>query len=332
MPPTARDLEVHRAALTGHCYRMLGGASDAEDAVQETMVRAWRALDRFEERASIKTWLHRIATNVCLDHLASPARRTRPYELGGPMSLDAPDERTLGAEHWVEPIADALVVPEGASPAERVLLKESVRLAFVAALQHLPPRQRAALLLTEVLGFSAEETAQTLETTTQSVNSALQRARETLSRKELDRLHAPLPAASASLLGDFLAAFERYDVPAIAALLRADAVQNMPPYVMWLEGAADIAAWMAGPGAGCRGSRVVPIEVSGTRGFAQWRRASETPRGGPEGGHVAWAIVALDVIDDRIAGLTYFLDTARFFPRFGLPLVLAPGEPLPVPR
>ncbi len=333
MPPAARDLEEHRSVLTGHCYRMLGSVGDAEDAVQETMVRAWRAAERFEGRSAIKTWLHRIATNVCLDLLGERARRTRPYELGPAMSLDAPDERQLSHEHWVEPIADVQVVPPGADPAERAMLKESVRLAFVAALQHLPPKQRAALLLTEVVGFTVPEVAQTLDTTTQSVQSALQRARETLSTKELDRLHAPLPPADASLLDGFLRAFERYDVGAIRDLLTADARQNMPPYAMWLSGADAIAAWMAGPGAGCRGSRLVPIEVSGAPGVAQYRRASEVPRGGPPGGHAAWAIVALDVDPalGRVTGLTYFLETERFFPRFRLPLELEAGAPMPAP-
>ncbi|MBN8611158.1 MAG: RNA polymerase subunit sigma-70 [Deltaproteobacteria bacterium] len=335
MPPTPNDLETYRARLTGHCYRMLGGASEAEDAVQETMVRAWRAIDGFEERAALGTWLHRIATNVCLDLLAKDARRTRPYALGPAMSLDRPDARQRDATEWVEPIADALVLPSDADPAERALSKESVRLAFVAALQLLPPKQRAALLLTEVLGFSMQETADTLETTQPAIQSALQRARETLSRndasaRELDRLKAPLPPPKAALLDSFLHAFERYDVSAIADLLRADATQNMPPYVMWLDGARDIAAWMSGPGAACRGSRLVPIALSGVRGFAQYRRSEATPRGGPERGHSAWALIALDVEDDRIASLTYFLDVERLFPRFALPLTLAPGVPLPV--
>jgi RNA polymerase sigma-70 factor (ECF subfamily) len=311
---------------------MLGGASDAEDAVQETMLRAWRALDRFEARASVRTWLHQIATNVCLDKLAADRRRGRPYELGGPMSLDAPDMRELPAEEWIEPIADHRVVPPDADPAARALMKESVRLAFVAALQHLPPKQRAALLLTEVLDFSVPEVAESLDTSTQAIHSALQRARETLKTKELDRLHAPLPPPSASLLDAFLGAFERYDVPRLTELLRDDAVQNMPPYVMWLRGAQAITAWMLGPGAGCRGSRLVPIEVSGGPGFAQYRRASETPRGGPPGGHAAWAIVAIDALGDRVGGLSFFLDTARFFPAFGLPLTLERGAPLPLPN
>ncbi len=334
MQPTANDLEAHRARLTGHCYRMLGGASEAEDAVQETMVRAWRAIDGFESRAALGTWLHRIATNVCLDLLASEARRTRPYALGPAMSLDRPDVGQRDAIEWVEPIADALVVPSDADPAERALLKESVRLAFVAALQLLPPKQRAALLLTEVLGFSMQETADTLETTQPAIQSALQRARETLSKseasgRELDRLHAPLPPPKAALLDSFLHAFERYDVSAIADLLRADATQNMPPYVMWLDGAEDIAAWMRGPGAGCRGSRLVPLEISGVRGFAQYRRSSEARIEGPEDGHAAWALIAIDVESDRITALTYFLDVDRLFPRFGLPLTLARDAPLP---
>lgn len=327
--PTPHDFEQYRAVLTGHCYRMLGGAAEAEDAVQETMVRAWRAIDRFEGRSSLKTWLYRIATNVCLDQLDADARRVRPYELGGPTPVSSPDPTQLPHETWVEPIADARVLPGGGDPAERALLKESVRLAFVAALQHLPPRQRAALLLTEVLGFSAQEAAETLELSTAAINSALQRARETLSKQDLERLHAPLPPPEASLLDRFLVAFERYDVPAIAGLCREDVVQNMPPYRMWLSGREELAAWMAGPGIGCRGSRLVPIDLCGTPGFAQYRRAEETTLGGPAGGHAGWALVLLDVREGTIAGLTFFLDVERLFPRFGLPLTLAPGAPIP---
>lgn len=253
------------------------------------------------------------------------------------MSLDRPDVRQREAREWVEPIADALVVPSDADPAERALLKESVRLAFVAALQLLPPKQRAALLLTEVLGFSMKETADTLETSEAAIQSALQRARDTLSKneasaRELDRVKAPLPPPKAALLDSFLHAFERYDVGAITDLLRADATQNMPPYVMWLDGAKDIAAWMSGPGAGCRGSRLVPIALSGVRGFAQYRRSSEARIAGPADGHAAWALIAIDVEGDRIASLTYFLDVERLFPRFGLPLTLARDAALPTPR
>src|SRR3954470_4369175 len=178
------QLEQHRAALTGHCYRMLGSAIEADDAVQDAMVRAWKSLDRFDGRSSVRTWLYRIATNVCLDALAERSRRASPLEEGPAGAVDDP-LRELPRTHWLEPVADSRAIPADADPAERMILKQSVRLAFVAALQHLPPRQRAALLLTEVLGWSAAEVAETLDTTTASINSALQRARATLDARQV---------------------------------------------------------------------------------------------------------------------------------------------------
>jgi RNA polymerase sigma-70 factor (ECF subfamily) len=337
-PPTPAELDAHRPALTGHCYRMLGSASDAEDAVQETLLRAWRAAERFEGRAALRTWLHRIATNVCLDLLGADARRVRPYELGAAMALDAPDLTQLPAERWVEPIADARVIDADAGPGERALARERVRLAFVAALQHLPPRQRAALLLMEAGGLSVEEVAATLDTTVAAVNSALQRARATLASRAAEADAASTPA-DAGLVDRFVLAFERYDLDALARLLCEDARQNMPPYRMWLQGRATIAAWMAGPGAGCRGSRLVVGHACGGLALAQYRRAAEVPRGGPEGGHAAWALIVPEARGGEarggearggeIAGLTYFLDVERAFPQLGLPLGLAPGAPAP---
>ncbi|MBP8808272.1 MAG: RNA polymerase subunit sigma-70 [Kofleriaceae bacterium] len=337
-PPTPAELDAHRPALTGHGYRMLGSASDAEDAVQETLLRAWRAAERFEGRAALRTWLYRIATNVCLDLLGADARRVRPYELGAAMALDAPDLTQLPAERWVEPIADARVIDADAGPGERALARERVRLAFVAALQHLPPRQRAALLLMEAGGLSVEEVAATLDTTVAAVNSALQRARATLASRAAEADAASTPA-DAGLVDRFVLAFERYDLDALARLLCEDARQNMPPYRMWLQGRATIAAWMAGPGAGCRGSRLVVGHACGGLALAQYRRAAEVPRGGPEGGHAAWALIVLEARGGEarggearggeIAGLTYFLDVERAFPQLGLPLGLAPGAPAP---
>ena len=179
------QLEAHRPSLTGHCYRMLGSVFDADDAVQETMIRAWRSLDRFDGQASIKTWLYRIATNVCLDELKARQRRALPIEEGSPSSGAPPHEALLkrpGSE-WVEPILDAQVFPEEAGPAEQAMLRQSIRLAFIAALQKLAPKQRAALLLTEVLGCSVAEVAEMLDTSVASVNSALQRARATLGKR-----------------------------------------------------------------------------------------------------------------------------------------------------
>jgi RNA polymerase sigma-70 factor (ECF subfamily) len=307
------QLEAHRAALTGHCYRMLGSAVDADDAVQETMVRAWRGFERFDGRASVRTWLYRIATNVCLDALAERGRRARPMEEGPSGSIDdalVAHPRT----HWLEPIPDARALPADGDPSEIAALRESIRLAFVAAMQHLPARQRAALLLTEVLGWSAAETAACLDTTVASVNSALQRARATLAGRDLEPRGA-LTRAQQELVERYAAAFERYDVDALASLLRDDVTFSMPPYALWLRGPEAVRGWLLGRGAGCRGSRLLPTAACGSPAFGQYRRD-------PEGGHVPWALVVLELSGDRIAGWNSFLDTENLFPRFGLPLRL----------
>ncbi len=309
---TAEHLETHRGALTGHCYRMLGSVAEADDAVQETMVRAWRSLDRFEARASLRTWLYRIATRVCLDALEARSRRERPMALGPAGTVD--DTLVpLPAERWIEPIPDAHALPGDADPAALVALRQSIRLAFVAALQHLPPKQRAALLLTEVLGWSVAEVAEGLDTTVAAVNSALQRARATLAARALEPAADALTDAQSTLLDRYVAAFERYDVDALAGLLHEDATLSMPPFPLWLQGPADIAAWLAGRGAGCRGSRLVPTAACGSPAFAQYRAAAD-------GGHRAWALLVLELRGDRIAAWNAFLDVEALFPRFGLPL------------
>jgi RNA polymerase sigma-70 factor, ECF subfamily len=310
------ELEQHRAALTGHCYRMLGSAVDADDAVQETMVRAWRALAKFDGRSSLRTWLYRIATNVCLDALTDRARRERPVDTGDAGTIHDPLEE-LPRTHWLEPVPDARVVPADADPAERALLKESVRLAFVAALQYLPPKQRAALLLADVLGMSAAEIAETLDASVASINSALQRTRATLSEREAGHRPAPprgdgLDATQAALVEKYVAAFERYDMDALTALLHEDARLSMPPFTLWLRGPESIAAFMLGPGAGCRGSRLVPVEASGAPAFGQYKP-------GDGGTLQPWALIVLEPDGDKLAGMTFFLDTATYFPMFGLP-------------
>lgn len=314
---TANHLEEHRAALTGHCYRMLGSPTDADDAVQETIVRAWRSLDRFEGRASLRTWLYSIATHVCLDALTDRSRRARPMELGPAGTVD--DELTaLPGSRWLEPIPDAHALPADADPSELVGLRQSIRLAFVAALQHLPPRQRAALLLAEVLGWSAADVASCLEMTVPAVNSALQRARATLAARDVARDHAPLSEAANALLERYVEAFERYDVDALVELLRKDATLSMPPYALWLRGHDDIRAWLLGRGCGCRGSRLVPTAACGAPAFGQYRPPAE-----PGGPHQPWALIVLEMSGDQIASWNAFLDTQALFPRFGLPLELA---------
>src|SRR5262249_13783588 len=308
----AERLESHRAALTGHCYRMLGSAAEADDAVQETMVRAWRNLDRFQERAALRTWLHTIATRVCLDALEDRTRRARPMELCPVGSVDQPLD-TLPGERWIEPIADATVLSGQEDPLQRILLRQSIRLAFVAALQRLTPRQRAVLLHTEVLGWSAAETAQALEMTVPAVNSALQRARATLASHELEPVHRPLSDEDAALVDRYMEAFERYDMDALGALLHEEATMCMPPYRLWLQGPASILAWLVGPGAGCRGSRLVRTAASGAPAFGQYRH------GGPGKPLRPWALVVLESDGRRLTGLNYFLDTDPLFPRFGLP-------------
>lgn len=319
MTTDPQRLEDHRTALTGHCYRMLGSASEADDAVQETMVRAWRSLERFEQRSSLRTWLVRIATNVCLDAIDDRSRRERPMDLGPAGTVDDPLETP--EVRWLEPIADAHVLPADADPAELLVLRQSIRLAFVAALQYLPARQRAALLLVEVLGWSAAEVAESLEMSVAAVNSALQRARATLAARDvsLDAGHAAPAALSrddAEVVDRYVRAFERYDVKAFSELLRQDATMSMPPFSLWLQGRDAIAAFLVGPGAKCKGSRLVPIAASGSpAAFAQYHPS-------PDGGFQAWALIVLDVEGGAISGWNAFLDTAALFPRFGLPLTL----------
>jgi RNA polymerase sigma-70 factor (ECF subfamily) len=312
MSVDAAELEQHRALLTGHCYRMLGSAVDADDAVQETMVRAWKSLERFDGRSSLKTWLYRIATNVCLDALADRSRRARPIEDGPESSLtDALEAR--GRTHWLEPVPDARVLPPEADPSELAVLRQSIRLAFVAALQHLAPKQRAVLLLTEVLGWSAAEVAETLDTSVPAVNSALQRARATLATRNVQQGQVSLSDSQHALVERYVTAFERYDMDALTALLAEDATMSMPPYTFWVRGQEAIRTWMEGRGAGCRGSRLVPAPACGQPAFAQYRR----------GGREPWGLVVLDVAGDRVSGITTFLDVETLFPRFGLPPRLA---------
>jgi RNA polymerase sigma-70 factor, ECF subfamily len=306
------QLEQHRTALTGHCYRMMGSAVDADDAVQETMVRAWRSLDRFDGRSSLRTWLYRIATNVCLDLLAQRKRRSRPMESAPAGAVD--DSLTvLPRTHWLEPVPDGRALPADADPSELVILRQSIHLAFVAALQHLPPKQRAVLLLAEVLGWSAAEIAESLDTSVASVNSALQRARATLGSRDLADAAEPLSEEQSKLVQRYVDAFLRYDVDALVALLHQDATLSMPPYTLWLRGHDAIATWLRGRGSACQGSRLIPTAACGSPAFAQYRPA------GPGRGYQPWALIVLELSGERIAAWNSFLDTATLFPMFGLP-------------
>jgi RNA polymerase sigma-70 factor (ECF subfamily) len=308
--PGPAELEQHRVELTGYCYRMLGSAFEAEDAVQETMIRAWRALDRFEGRAALRSWLYRIATNVCLDLLQGRERRPRPMDLG-PAREPIVENLATPEVSWLEPVPDGLVVPEG-DPADVAVARESIRLAFVAALQHLPPRQRAVLILCEVLRWKASEVAELLDASVASVNSALQRARATLDEGVAEPA-AALDADDRALLDRYVAAFEAYDIEALTSLIHEDATQSMPPYDLWLRGRDDIFTWWFGPGIGCQGSRLVPtVAANGSPAWGQYKPS-------PDGGYEPWALQVIEVSNGRIGELTFFLDTEKLFPLFGLP-------------
>ncbi|MGH2689560.1 MAG: sigma-70 family RNA polymerase sigma factor [Actinomycetota bacterium] len=307
-----RALESHRRALVGYCYRMLGSASEAEDAVQETMVRAWASIGSFEGRSSLRTWMYRIATNICVDMLRSAQRRARPMERGpssttGEAVLGDP----LGDHVWVHPVADERVIDVGGDPADVAAARETIRLAFVAALQHLPSRQRSVLILCEVLRWTAAEVASLLGTTVASVNSALQRARATMAVIRAEPLDPTVDPAHRALLARYVDAFERYDIPALVGLLRDDVVLSMPPYGLWLRGPEDLAGWFLGQGIGCRGGRLLPVDVNGTAGFGSYRLTRP-------GLWEPFAIQAVEVAAGRIVGHHNFLYPERF-PEFGLP-------------
>jgi RNA polymerase sigma-70 factor (ECF subfamily) len=312
--PAVSELEQHRRELTAYCYRMLGSPFEAEDAVQDTLIRAWRSLDRFEGRAALRSWLYRIATNVCLDMLKGRERRARPMDLGPAREPDAANLRALPETTWLQPIPDRLVVPDG-DPAEVAETRETVRLALMAALQQLPARQRAALILCEVLRWKASEAAELLDTSVASVNSALQRARATLESNDVSAAETSpsVDEADVALLARYVDAFERYDMDALTSLIHEDATQSMPPYDLWLSGRDDILTWWVGPGAGCRGSRVLPAaSANGAPAFGQYKPAEG-------GGYEPWALQVVEVFGGRIGEFTFFLDTAPLFPLFGLP-------------
>ncbi len=296
-------LEEHRSELTGYCYRMLGSPFEAEDAVQETLIRAWRGYGRFEGRAALRSWLYRIATNVCFDMLKGRERRARPMDLGPAREPVIENLNTLPEVTWIQPIPD---------PADVAVEHDTIRLAFVAALQHLPPRQRAALILCEVLHWQAAEAAELLDTSVASVNSALQRARAHLAEADLQATDStPVDEA---LLARYVEAFERYDIDALTSLIQEDATQSMPPFDLWLRGRDDIFTWWFGPGIGCKGSRVIPTRsANGSPAFGQYK-PSETGKG-----HDPWALQVLELSGGRVVEFTFFLDTDTLFPLFGLP-------------
>ena len=302
-PELESQFEQHRSELTAYAYRMLASPFEAEDAVQETFIRAWRGIDNFEGRAALKSWLYRITTNVCLDMLNGRERRATPMDLGPAREPIVENLNTLPEVTWIQPIPD---------PADVAVDRETIRLAFVAALQHLPARQRAVLILSEVLRWQATEVAELLETSVASVNSALQRARATLAATELTPATAELDEADRALLARYVEAFEQYDIEALTSLIQEDASQSMPPFDMWLAGREDILTWWFGPGIGCQGSRVIPtVSANGSPAFGQYKPS-------PDGGYDPWALQVLELSGGRIVQFTFFLDTESMFPLFGL--------------
>src|SRR3954454_23396379 len=314
-PAVERELESYRRELTGYCYRMLGSGFEAEDAVQETFVRAWRNFQGFEGRSSLRSWLYRIATNVCLDMLQGPQRRARPMDMGPASSAETALGAPLVETTWVMPIADSAVLPEDGDPAELAAQREALRLAFVAALQHLPPRQRAVLILREVLRWQASEVAELLGMTVASVNSALQRARATVDQLDLDASGpAVVEPGDQELLDRYVDCFERYDIDSLVALIADDAEFSMPPFDLWLRGTADIAKWYVGQGAGCENSRMLRTGANGSPAFAQYK-----PSGDNE--WEPWALQVIEVRDGKITGLHHWTPpfAGQLFESFGFP-------------
>jgi len=306
------NLEKYRRELTAYCYRMLGSAFEAEDAVQDTLVRAWKAADSFEGRSTVRSWLYRIATNACLDMQRGKQRRARPMDMGPAGTTDTFTGEILPEHAWVTPIPDNRVLPDDGDPAELAATRETIRLAFVTALQHLPARQRAVLILREVLRWQATEVAELLDTSVASVNSALQRARATLAERNIDdsgsvKVHAD----QAELLARYVEAFESYDIPRLVTLLHEDALQTMPPYNFWLQGAEEVGKWMLGPGIACSGSRLIATSANGRPAFGQYRVD-------PAGGWAPWSLTVVEIEGDKIVELHAFLDT-NLFAEFGLP-------------
>jgi RNA polymerase sigma-70 factor (ECF subfamily) len=307
----------YRRELLAHCYRMLGSMHDAEDLVQETYLRAWRSYHGFEGRSSLRTWLYRIATNVCLSALDSRSRRPLPTGLGTPSS-DPGDPLVAQAEVlWLEPVPDAMVGVSTSDPAAIVASRASIRLALIAALQHLPPRQRAVLVLRDVLKLRAAEVAEMLDTSTAAVNSILQRARAQLDQAGLteDDIVEPTEPGQRELLDRYVRAMEDMDISAIVEVFTADAVWEMPPFTGWYQGPEHIGRLIdtqcpAGPGE----LRLLPTEANGQPGFGMYKR-------GDDGGWHAFQLQVVTLTAAGISHVTAFFDLS-LFARFGLPMTL----------
>lgn len=310
------ELESYRRELTGFCYRMLGSYATAEDAVQDTFLKAFRAAHSFDGRSSLRTWLYRIARNVCIDEYRAAGRRARPTDLSAPARMtdlaSGAVEIVPAETDWVLPAPTAALVDDAGDPAEVTVQRESIRLAFIAALQLLPESQRAAVILADVLHWPAAEVASMLDTTVAAVNSALQRARATLAA---NRESLPIPPATPErreLLARYIAAFEAYDTDAIVALVKPDVTITMPPFAFWLRGAREWAEFMHGPGAACLGSKTLPIDLNGELGFAQYKPTAP-------GVWTPWALVMIDLADDGLVAGVHNYVYGDLFERYGLP-------------
>ena len=305
------DLESYRPELMAYCYRMLASPHDAEDAVQDTLLRAWRGRERFEDRSGLRPWLYRIATNVCLDMLRGRRRRALPFELGPAGAGESPMGDPRPQTTWVQPILDGMLASEDGDPAVVAIARETVRLAFIAALQHLPPRQRAVLILRDVLSWRASEVAGLLETSEDAVNGALKRARSALASADLE-LDAPRSAeVERELLESYVDAFEHNDVDGLVALLHEDAILAMPPFELWLQGLTDIRTFLLGMQDEGGHDRVLATRANGGPAVAVYRP-------GPAGELEPYAIMVLEVTAERIAAIHAFLDTS-LFAAFALP-------------
>lgn len=323
------DLEAYRPQLVAHCYRMLGSPFDAQDAAQEALSKAWRQADRYDpNRGAYRTWLYAITTNVCLDLLRGRQRRLRAADLAPPAGPSSSLGEVVAPHRWVEPLPDALITPVDDGPEAVVLRREDVRLALIAALQHLPSRQRAVLLLRQVVGLSAAEVGEILSASTAAVNSALQRARASLADVSPESSDASDldDEGQRQLLERYIVAFEAQDHDALVALLTEDAEMEMPPLVWWLQGRDAIEeVWHADPGA-CAGSRLLPTRSNGGPAVAQYVWSDEHGRYEPQ------SLTVLELDAGRIRRLLVQLDTARWFPLFGLPLELTGLSTVPHPR
>jgi RNA polymerase sigma-70 factor, ECF subfamily len=319
--PTFEQLvEPLRGELTAHCYRMLGSVHDAEDLVQETYLRAWRAFHGFENRSSVRTWMYRIATNTCLTALEGKNRRPMPTGLGQPASDPRGALESRPEVTWLEPLPDAVVWGRGDSdPAGEVVTRESVRLAFVAALQHLTPQQRAVLILRDVLAWQASEVAEVLDISVAAVNSALQRARAHVGQMSDQQPASPLNDRARRLLDSYVAAFERYDVAAIVSLLTEDAVWEMPPFTGWYQGASAIGALIETncPATGAGDMRLVSVAANGQPAYGLYMRDLD-------GIHRAFQLQTLSLTDGLVSHVAVFFDLS-LFDTFGLPPELTDG-------